>query len=466
METTENQQKNTFIRYVGHFPRHHLALACGLGICLSGLLALFPSEEVKATRQAVPLTLSLPTPEPVPEQAEMSTSAPENSDLEWVTHTVKPGDNLSLVFQRAGLNHGDVYEFINSNDEAKALTRIFPGHQLAFQVDEQGTLQQLRHVKNRLNSQLYRRTSEGFLTEDSYREPDVHLAYREAEITNSLYQTAKSANVGLDDASIDQLATIFGWDIDFGMDLRKGDSFKVLYEENFLDGEKLGNGAILAAEFTNQGNTIKAVRYEHEDGGVHYYTPEGKSMRKAFLQTPLNFRYISSNFNPRRLHPVHKTVRAHRGTDYAADRGTPVWASGDGRVVAAGYTKPNGNYVFIQHGNDVQTKYLHLHKKFVKTGDRVKQKQVIGSVGSTGYATGPHLHYEFLMNGVHRNPRTIIRKLPQAKSIADAEMLRFAQQISPLLAQLDQYHQATQLALVAPGTLPSDGLPNNSTASE
>lgn len=170
-------------------------------------------------------------------------------------------------------------------------------------------------------------------------------------------------------------------------------------------------------------------------------------MRKDFLQTPLNFRYISSNFNPRRLHPVLKTVRAHRGIDYAADRGTPVWAAGDGRVTAAGYTKANGNYIFIQHGNNIETKYLHLDKKYVKKGDRVRQKQVIGTVGSTGYATGPHLHYEFLIDGVHRNPRTIIRKLPQAKSISAEEMPRFAQQISPLLAQLEEYHQATQLAL-------------------
>lgn len=448
MEPTEKQQKKTIKEHLSHFPSNHLALACGLGICLGGLLALFPSEDVTAKRQGVPLTLSLPAHPSAPEQTEEAFAEPESSMKEWVTLTVKSGDNLSLLFQRAGLNHSDVYEFINSNEEAKGLTRIFPGHQLAFQLDNEGRLQQLRHVKNQLNSQLYQRTPEGFTAEETYREPDIHLAYREAEITGSLYLTAKSDRVGLDDASIDQLATIFGWDIDFALDIRKGDSFKVLYEEKFLDGEKLSNGAILAAEFTNRGNTIKAVRYAHDNGSAHYYTPEGKSMRKAFLQTPLNFRYISSNFNPRRLHPVHKTVRAHRGTDYAADRGTPVWASGDGKVVAAGYTKPNGNYVFIQHGNNIQTKYLHLHKKHVKTGDRVRQKQVIGTVGSTGYATGPHLHYEFLMGGVHRNPRTIIRKLPQAKSIGEDEMLRFSQQVSPLLAQLDQYHQETQLAVI------------------
>jgi murein DD-endopeptidase MepM/ murein hydrolase activator NlpD len=446
MEPTEKQRKAPS-KPVGNFPRKHLVLAAGLGVCLGGLLALFPSEEVTAKRQGIPLVLTLPAVEPAAILPEALESTQQTGIREWKTLTVRPGDNLSLLFQQAGLNHADVHEFISSGKEAKALTRLFPGHQLAFLIDDKGDLEQLRHIKNRLNSRLYQRTPEGFIAEDNSREPDIHLAYREAQITSSLYLAAKSQGIGLDDATIDQLATIFGWDIDFGLDIRRGDTFKVLFEEKFIDGEKVGNGDILAAEFTNQGNTIQAVRYQHEDGSVHYYTPEGKSMRKEFLQTPLNFRYISSNFNPNRLHPIHKTVRPHRGTDYAADRGTPVWAAGDGKVVAAGYTKANGNYVFIQHGADVVTRYLHLHKKMVKKGDRVRQKQVIGTVGSTGYATGPHLHYEFLMNGVHRNPRTIISKLPQARSIGNAEKLRFSQQISPLLAQLDEFHQATQLAM-------------------
>ncbi|MCW8196226.1 peptidoglycan DD-metalloendopeptidase family protein [Proteobacteria bacterium 005FR1] len=451
MEPTENQRKD-FSKALRNFPRNHLLLAAGLGVCLGGLLALFPSENVTAKRHSVPLTLSLPTVELTPLPAAPETAPlQEATPAEWKTLTVRSGDNLSLLFQRAGLDHADVHEFISSGKDAKALTRLFPGHQLAFLIDEQGDLQQLRHVINPLDSKLYHRTQDGFVAEDSSREPDTHLAYREARITSSLYMAAKSPDIGLDDATVDQLATIFGWDIDFGLDIRKGDSFKVLFEEQFLDGEKIGNGNILAAEFTNQGRSVQAVRYEHEDGSIHYYTPEGKSMRKEFLQTPLNFRYISSNFNPNRLHPIHKTVRPHRGTDYAADRGTPVWSAGDGKVIEAGYSRANGNYVFIQHGADVVTRYLHLHNKHVKKGDRVRQKQVIGTVGSTGYATGPHLHYEFLMNGVHRNPRTIISKLPQAKSIAGAEMLRFSQQISPLLAQLDEFHQATQLALAGSG---------------
>lgn len=447
MKPIDTQRFSGLKNYLHHFPKSHAMMAGGLAIGLGVLLAAFPSGEVTAKRQEIPLAIHLIEAEANFDQPLMHEALADEALAEWASLTVKSGDSLSLLFRRAGLTQRDLQEFLSGNEEAKALTRIYPGHTLEFLIDDESRLLQLRHVTDRLSSRLYQRAEDGFVVEDKKRQPDVHLAYREAEINSSLYLAAKSPAVGMDNATIDQLATIFGWDIDFGMDIRKGDSFKVLFEEKFLDGEKIGNGAILAAEFTNRGNTIKAVRYEHADGSAHYYTPEGRSMRKDFLQTPLNFRYISSNFNPRRLHPVLKTVRAHRGIDYAADRGTPVWAAGDGRVTGAGYTKANGNYIFIQHGNNIETKYLHLDKKYVKQGDRVRQKQVIGTVGSTGYATGPHLHYEFLIDGVHRNPRTIIRQLPQARAIAEAEMPRFAQQISPLLAQLDEYHQATQLAV-------------------
>ncbi|MFT5083575.1 MAG: murein DD-endopeptidase MepM/ murein hydrolase activator NlpD, partial [Lentisphaeria bacterium] len=243
-----------------------------------------------------------------------------------------------------------------------------------------------------------------------------------------------------------ELADIFGWDIDFALDIRQGDQFKIVFEEEFLDGEKIANGNILAAEFINQNETFRAIRYVDSSGDVSYYTPEGESMRKAFLRAPLDFRRISDNFNPNRLHPVFKTVRAHRGTDYAANRGTPVWASGAGKVIASAYSSANGNYVVIQHGNNIQTKYLHLQKRHVKKGQKVKQKEKIGLVGSTGYATGPHLHYEFLISGVHRNPRTIVNKLPKAKSIGHVEMAQFLLQTTPIVAQLDAQDSATQYA--------------------
>lgn len=446
MEPIDFPQKNTPKKssprfHLAHFPRVHLATACALAITLGLLMSLFPSEDVEAKRNGMPLALNLaPSAELAPiEEPELVAPEPQ-----WTTLTVKSGDNLSLLFQRAGLNDRDVYELMQGNKEAKGLKRLFPGHQLAFHIDENGALQQLRHVTSKLNSQTYRRTEEGFVIESDERQPDVRSAYREAVIDGSLFLTAQS--VGMEDNLTMALANIFGWDIDFGLDIRNGDRFKVLYEEHFLDGERLGNGAILAAEFTNQGQTYRAVRYTDSAGVSNYYTPEGESMRKEFLRAPLDFRRISSNFNPKRLHPVLKTVRPHRGTDYAANTGTPVWAAGDGRVVASGYTNANGNYIVIQHTSGIQTKYLHLHKRYVKKGARVRQRETIGTVGSTGLASGPHLHYEFLVNGVHRNPRTIVQSMPQAKSVPASELAAFTTQAQPVLAQLNQYHKATQVA--------------------
>ena len=226
------------------------------------------------------------------------------------------------------------------------------------------------------------------------------------------------------------LAGIFGWDIDFGLDIRAGDSFSVLYETQYVDGEFISNGNIVAAQFSNQGHLYQAVR--HSDG--NYYKPDGASMRQAFLRAPVSFQYVSSNFNPRRLHPVLGTVRAHNGVDYVAPVGTPIMAAGDGRVIASAYNKLNGHYVFIQHANNIVTKYLHLSKRLVANGAKVRQGEAIGRLGATGRVTGAHLHYEFLVSGVHRNPRTV--KLPQATPLQGAEKNQFTAQAQQILAQL------------------------------
>ncbi len=194
------------------------------------------------------------------------------------------------------------------------------------------------------------------------------------------------------------MANIFGGVVDFALDPRRGDTMQLVYEELFLDGEKIEDGDIIAASFTNQGETFNAFRYTDAGGDTNYYNEDGVSMRKTFLMAPLDFTRISSNFNMRRLHPIYKTTRPHRGADYAAPTGTPVYSAGDGRVVKAGYTRANGNYVFIQHGEQYVTRYLHLQKRMVSAGQRVSQSQVIGTVGATGAATGPHLHYEFIVN--------------------------------------------------------------------
>jgi murein DD-endopeptidase MepM/ murein hydrolase activator NlpD len=227
------------------------------------------------------------------------------------------------------------------------------------------------------------------------------------------------------------LANVFSWDIDFALELREGDSFYVMFEEEYVDGEFIGNGDIVAAQFINQGDTYTAIRYS--DG--NYYTPEGRSMRKSFLRAPVNFKYISSNFNPKRFHPIQKRIKPHNGTDYRAKTGTPVVAAGDGTVTHSTYNRFNGHYVFIQHNQGIETKYLHFSKRAVKKGQRVKQGQIIGYVGSTGMSQAPHLHYEFLVNGVHRNPRTV--KLPKANPIAKKEKAAFELLAKQRMAELN-----------------------------
>jgi len=363
----------------------------------------------------------------------------------WVKQVVKSGDNLSLIFKRAGYNDRDVHHVISQSLDGKSLGRIFPGQIIAFQADASGALAGVRHVKSPLETVTYLRSDASFESEVTTRTPVARQTWATGRITSSLFMAGQEA--GLSQNMIMQLANIFGGVIDFVLDPRKGDTIHLLYEDLYLDGEKYKDGDIIAASFTNQGKTFNAFRYTDASGDTSYYNEQGVSMRKAFLLAPVDFTRISSNFNPRRLHPIYKTARPHRGTDYAASRGTPVYAAGDGRVSKAGYSKANGNYVFIQHGEQYVTKYLHLHKRKVKQGQRVSQSQVIGTVGSTGAATGPHLHYEFLMNGVHRNPRTIHKKLPKAKALPASEMAQFQQAINAASAQLAALRTDKRLAM-------------------
>jgi murein DD-endopeptidase MepM/ murein hydrolase activator NlpD len=424
------------------YPHRHLLLAAGLLTVLGAGLLLMPAGDVAANRRTIPIELPLEAP-PKVLPAEETIEVVES----WQDIPVKSGDNLSLIFQRAGLDDGDVYHVVHRASGGKALRRIYPGQSMGFQLGEAGELKALRHVLTQTRSVIYRRSGEEYIVETVEREPQAHRSFASATIKSSLFIAGQDA--GMSQNLIMELANIFGGVIDFVLDPREGDTFHVLYEELHLDGEKFRDGKILAAEFVNQGKVYSAFRYDNENSRAGYFSAEGVSMRKAFLMAPVDFTRISSNFNPRRLHPIYKTHRPHRGTDYAAPRGTPVYASGDGRVIQAGYSKSNGNYVVVQHGEQYSTKYLHLNKRKVKKGQRVEQQQIIGTVGSTGAATGAHLHYEFLMNGVHRNPRTIHKKLPKAKSLALAEMPRFVDQTRSLQMQLATIRQQ-QLALNNP----------------
>jgi murein DD-endopeptidase MepM/ murein hydrolase activator NlpD len=286
---------------------------------------------------------------------------------------------------------------------------------------------------------LISRHEERFHTQIIEHPIEVRITHASGVIDSSLFLAGQQA--GLSDNIIMEMANIFGWDVDFALDIRKGDSFSLLYEERYLDGEKLRDGRILAAEFNNRGQDFQAVLFTDPEGRSQYFSPDGKSMRKAFLRSPVDFRRISSNFQRERYHPVLGERRPHRGVDYAAATGTPIKAAGDGRVIFRGKQGGYGNTVILQHGNNITTLYAHMSRfqKGVTNGTRVRQGQVIGYVGMTGLATGPHLHYEFRINGVHQNPLTV--KLPDAEPIPSKYAEQFREQTLPLLAQLDHLNR-------------------------
>lgn len=349
--------------------------------------------------------------------------------------TVNSGDSLYLIFKRLGLPQRDLALMTGSKPLAKKLARIAPRQEIEFYVDTKSRLTRLVHRPDRIRSLHVSRDGDIFTFEEIVELPDVSATSAAGVIDSSLFEAGQRA--GLSDNLIMQMAEIFGWDVDFALDIRAGDRFALVFEEQFKDGEKIGEGPIIAAEFTNRGRRIRAVRYVDSTGRADFFSPDGRSMRKAFLRTPVNFTRISSRFSFSRRHPILHKMRAHRGVDYAAPRGTSVKASGDGRVVFAGRNGGYGRTIILQHGSAYTTLYAHLSRfsKGMRPGKRVEQGQVIGYVGSTGLATGPHLHYEFRVRGVHRDPLKV--RLPQAEPLAEDYMDDFREKSKPLLAELE-----------------------------
>ncbi len=353
----------------------------------------------------------------------------------WQQVTVAKGDNLAQIFSRSGVDAGDLHEVMSLGAAVNTLKRIHPGQILNLRADETGRLLELRYEESHTLGLRVTREDDHFTATTIHRIPDRQTAHASAAIDSSLFLAGQKAK--LPDAMIMDLAGIFGWDVDFALDIRQGDRFTVLYDELYLDGERIGEGNILAAEFVNQGKSYRAVRYTDAEGRTDYYTPEGHSLRKAFLRTPVEFSRISSGFNLKRKHPVLNRIRAHKGVDYSAPQGTPIKATGDGRVVFRGVKGGYGNVVIIQSGSTYSTLYAHMSRfaKGINTGTRIRQGQTIGYVGMTGLATGPHLHYEFLVNGVHRNPLTV--KFPDSLPIEKRYRRDFDKQVETLIAQLE-----------------------------
>lgn len=385
-----------------------------------------------------------PLLEDTSETAAPETILPETILLEQanvITVEVEKGDTLSSIFNDLDIR-SEFTRILNLGKTAKPFKKIFPGQKLHFTLVE-NKIEKLELEKSITKSLFLYSDGDSFTLEEAERELDRVSQIATGTINQSLFLAGMDA--GMSDALIMDLAAIFGWDIDFALDMRVGDNFTVMYEELYLDGDKVAEGNIIAAEFVNNGKTYRAYRYTDSNNKTEYYSPDGKSMRKPFMRTPVDLARISSHFNLRRKHPVLNKIRAHKGVDYAASRGTPIKATGDGKVVHRGKKGGYGNTIILRHGNTYTTLYAHMSKysKNTGVGSRIKQGQIIGYIGSTGLATGPHLHYEFRVNGVHRNPLKV--KLPSANPLPDSEMDNFQASIQSLIVQLDAY---TRSALV------------------
>jgi len=365
---------------------------------------------------------------------------------QWREFEVKPGDSLARLFKRAKIQPQQLDELMKSGKAVKTLRRIFPKDVIRMLSNDKGVLQALRYDIDHKSYLMVERTS-GVLIAKTYNHIiETRQTHASGIIDSSLFLAAQDA--GISQNVIMELANIFGWDIDFALDIRKGDNFTVLYEELFRNGEKISDGNILAAEFTNNNKTYRAVRYTNpQTNRSEYFTADGKSMRKAFLRTPVNFTRISSRFTVNRYHPILHKFRSHKGVDYAAKRGTPIHSAGDGKVIFKGKKGGYGKVMIVQHGTKYTTLYAHLktYNRKLRVGSKVKQGQTIAYVGSSGLATGPHLHYEFRVNGTHRNPLTV--KLPVSSPVPKRYMADFELTTTPVFAQLDLVSRAQQVAL-------------------
>lgn len=418
------------IKLLTKLPRRHRIAISALGTGMV-LLSLLPGEQAVASRMdsnAAPFAVAGER-RPLELDVKNIPFTDSSPHIRERVVQVKSGDALSVIFSRQGLPSALLHD-ISRLKEARPLRSLHPGDKLTFRFNRNDEFTSLLYPLDTARTLEITQDAQGLKSRIHSASLESRNKFTQGKVSSSFWNAGVTA--GLSANQIMNLAGMFAWDLDFALDIRAGDYFTVLFEEQYKDGLRVDTGDILAAEFVNQGRVYRAVR--HEDG--NYYSPEGRAMRKSFLRAPVNFTHISSNFNPRRLHPVTGQIRPHRGIDYAARTGTPIMAAGSGVVTESGYNRFNGNYVVIRHDSTYVTKYLHLNKRMVKKGQRVKQEQQIGTLGATGRVTGPHLHYEFLVNGVHKDPKTV--KLPQAAKLPAAELARFTPKSDKLLAQLSR----------------------------
>ncbi len=363
----------------------------------------------------------------------------------WREERIRRGDTVATILVRLGVDDPEAMTYFLQARGVRSLYQLIPGRTVRAVTTNHGRLEQLTYLNTDGKRLLVERTAEGFLASEKVPEFEARITQSSGVITNSLFGATDAA--GLHENVAIQIADVFSSDIDFNRDLRAGDRFAVVYEANYAHGEFVGVGRVVTTEFTNRGKTYRAVYFQDQNGRGGYYAPDGKNVRKAFLRSPLVFSRITSRYSNSRFHPVLRKWVAHRGIDYGARTGTPVRATADGTVKHAGRKGGYGILVSLRHANGYATRYAHLSgiARDIRRGTRVMQGQVIGYVGRTGLANGPHLHYEFLANGVQRNPAKLA--LPPGPSISPELREEFQTTAGALLNRLDLLSD-TNLALL------------------
>lgn len=404
--------------------------------------AVIPGEEAATVPALVSEALPSLQPQPL---AIPAVPQPLGDTLEFV---VRRNDTLDRIFRQLKLSLNDLANIRDVPGVCAALDQLRPGDTIKLTHDE-GLVYALTRRISETEILSVKRKDDGFAAEVIATPLEIRTTSSHGVIESSLFTAARSAGVSAE--LVMQLANdIFGWKIDFALEIQPGDSFDIVYEQKYRDGEYIGDGRILAADFTNEGKVHRAVYFTSSDGKIaDYFGPDGRSMRRQFLRAPLDFTRISSNFNPARRHPILNTIRAHKGVDYAAPTGTVIKAAGEGRVGFVGVKGGYGNVIILEHGAGISTLYGHMSRfaKGLRNGQHVSQGDTIGFVGSTGAATGPHLHYEYRINGVHKNPRTV--PLPDAKPIPDQYMAEFKSREDAMFASLDRAHDTAIAAVPA-----------------
>ena len=350
-------------------------------------------------------------------------------------HTVRKGDSLSVIFEDKQVPLNTAYKIFDF-DKNNLLSSIIPGDIMEFNYMGNDLLS-IEIIKDDINSILIK-TEDEISIVNIKKEAQTITSFGFGEIRDSFYKSAK--DVGIPDSIIMDFAYIFGWDIDFIFDVRKGDKFSVIYETDFSEGEKISSGDIVFAEFTNREKKYIAQRFFDNVQGKQYFNENGENVKKAFLRAPLDFAYISSHFNPNRMHPILHKIKAHNGVDYAAKRNTPVKASGDGVISFIGRQSGYGRTVEIKHGGNIKTLYAHLERfnTKLKVGSKVKQGEIIAFVGDSGQATGPHLHFEFWQGEIRSDPVKV--KLPSAKPVNNTQRNEFEDLLALNLNKLNEYN--------------------------